>query len=85
MNAWTEVKDCPHEWVSVRDKKPDEGGCVLVILQNRTMHVLDYEKTEKDERNNLFHAQIPYDPAWVTYNRVSPVTHWMLLPEPPHD
>ena len=68
------------EWISVRDKLPDQSGEVLVIAsgnpqKNITLNCA-YELAEYD----------PYDgwimemwPEWED----AVVTHWMPLPEPP--
>ena len=68
------------EWISVKDKLPDQSGEVLVIVsgnpqKNITLNCA-YELAEYD----------PYDgwimemwPEWED----AVVTHWMPLPEPP--
>ena len=68
------------EWISVKDKLPDQSGEVLVIVsgnpqKNITLNCA-YELAEYD----------PYDgwimemwPEWED----AVVTHWMPLPQPP--
>lgn len=67
------------EWISVYNKKPSLEEPILCLLKDGSCQVLVYEG------NYTFTPDIPYDPAWMDYNILSPVTHWMPLPELPHE
>ena len=56
------------EWISVKDRLPEEEARVLVYLDSNR----NYTKTDTDRLINS---------KWVRWGR--DVTHWMPLPEPP--
>lgn len=56
------------EWISVKDRLPEEEARVLVYLDSNR----SYTKTDTDRLINS---------KWVRWDR--DVTHWMPLPEPP--
>jgi hypothetical protein len=65
------------EWISVRDKKPKTDQTVLCLLADGCHQILSYDEY------GYFKAVIPYDPSWMNYHELMPVTHWMPLPLPP--
>ena len=62
------------EWVSVKDRLPEESGYYLVFADIGRSEVLSYSKKYK-----AFNA---FDDSYSESN-VIPVTHWMPLPNPP--
>ena len=56
------------EWISVKDRLPEEEARVLVYLDSNR----SYTKTDTDRLINS---------KWVRWGR--DVTHWMPLPDPP--
>lgn len=60
------------EWISVKDRLPDEGQKVLTCLI----------KDEEYMINDIIHFEIPIW-ACVLEREEYKVTHWMLLPEAP--
>ena len=67
------------EWISVYDKKPKIEQTVLCILADGHYQILSYDEY------GYFKAVIPYDPSWMDYHELMPVTHWMELPKPPKE
>ena len=72
-----------HEWISVKDKLPDnkEYDWVLaqVVEDNGFMHiptVMEYRQSKNDWFEETY--------GWLSdHNGAFTVTHWMPLPEPP--
>ena len=62
------------EWISVKDRLPEESGYYLVFADNGRREVLSYSK-----KYQAFNA---FDDAY-SEEYVIPVTHWMPLPERP--
>ena len=63
------------EWISVKDRLPEVGQCVLVWCESRMFKkhitISTYMRTYSAERETYFSR------------RVRNVTHWMPLPQPP--
>ena len=72
-----------HEWISVKDRLPDnkEYDWVLaqVVEDNGFMHiptVMEYRQSKNDSFEETY--------GWISeHNGAFTVTHWMPLPEPP--
>ena len=72
-----------HEWISVKDRLPDnkEYDWVLaqVVEDNGFMHiptVMEYRESKNDWFEETY--------GWLSeHNGAFTVTHWMPLPEPP--
>ena len=72
-----------HEWISVKDRLPDnkEYDWVLaqVVEDNGFMHiptVMEYRQSKNDWFEETY--------GWLSdHNGAFTVTHWMPLPEPP--
>ena len=62
------------EWISVKDRLPEESGYYLVFENIGRSEVLPYSKKYK-----AFNA---FDDSYSESNVIS-VTHWMPLPQPP--
>ena len=60
------------EWISVKDKLPDENLMVLILTENQP--IVRYAITSYDKSLDIF---VDYDDYSFS------ATHWMLLPEPP--
>ncbi len=60
------------EWISVKDRLPEEGQKVLTYLG------------EFDGCRTNYLILCPY-PIWACLLETEEVTHWMLLPEPPKE
>ena len=60
------------QWISVKDRLPNEDTRVLVYLNIKKLDANTYTYFDTDRLLNG---------KWVRWN--SYVTHWMLLPEPP--
>ena len=60
------------QWISVKDRLPNEDTRVLVYLNIKKLDANTYTYFDTDRLLNR---------KWVRWN--SYVTHWMLLPEPP--
>ena len=69
----------PNEWVSVEERLPEpdfpgqQRGFYLVALSNGVVKELMYEFRH--------YENMMFDVGW--HETAYPVTHWMLLPEPP--
>ena len=78
------------EWISVKDRLPEEDGKYLVFEQSNgrtNTSVLrfakDARKVDKyDFKGRWKNAWYEYDSEWGHYT-VNSVTHWMPLPKPP--
>ena len=79
-----------NEWISVKDRLPEEDGKYLVFEQNsgRTNTSIlwfakDARKVDRyDFKGRWKNAWYEYDSEWGHYT-VNSVTHWMPLPQPP--
>lgn len=72
MNRWRFVD----KWISVRQKKPENGQIVVAWMSKRQEPVcVCYDRVD-DIWNELVDADI-YD------DREDLISHWMPLPEPP--
>ena len=60
-----------NEWISVKDRLPEENVRVLVWL-DETLYDYTHIDTDRLKRN-----------AWVRWGKA--VTYWMPLPEPPKE
>ena len=78
------------EWISVKDRLPEEDGKYLVFEQSsgRTNTSIlrfakDARKVDKyDFKGRWKNAWYGYDSEWGNYT-VNSVTHWQYLPKPP--
>jgi hypothetical protein len=78
------------EWISVKDRLPDEDGKYLVFEQSggRTnTSILRFAKDARkvdryDFKGRWKNAWYEYDSEWGHYT-VDSVTHWMPPPQPP--
>jgi hypothetical protein len=64
------------EWISVKDKLPEESGQVLIFTKAHSVYVSHYKKSR-----NLFTA---YGVESVLITDIE-TTHWMPLPERPQE
>lgn len=64
------------EWISVKDRLPEEG--VLVLRYGN-----DVKKFDVDYIITFDHPHEPYIWARLLVDEYLKVTHWMPLPEPP--
>lgn len=65
---------CAHQWISVKDRLPENRKLVLAIDEFGEMAVCE--------------AKIDYQYIFMLYNtshQIKNVTHWMPLPEPPKE
>jgi hypothetical protein len=70
------------EWISVKDRLPEEGKPVLIsdgkdgtaAKMQFFYHVITKEKITSWEPHCAYHGE-----AWIDFEP----THWMPLPEPP--
>ena len=78
------------EWISVKDRLPEEDGKYLVFEQSsgRTNTSIlwfakDARKVDRyDFKGRWKNAWYEYDSEWGHYT-VNSVTHWQYLPQPP--
>ena len=78
------------EWISVKNRLPEEDGKYLVFEQNNgrtNTSILRFAKDARkvdryDFKSRWKNAWYEYDSEWGHYT-VDSVTHWMPLPEPP--
>lgn len=79
------------EWISVKDKLPEEGKEVLVIAygwdKNPPCYLgcLKHTKSEKSWLTGLESAESDWSLWGWSYLRTPKVTHWMPLPDPPKE
>lgn len=69
------------EWISVKDRLPEEGELVLTITIARP----DFPEYRLDYTIIVTHSDNPYFWACRLTDECNTVTHWMPLPEPPKD
>ena len=62
------------EWISVKDRLPEESGDYLALTDGGFIERLSYS-----ERHNAFNA----DDRLLYAECAIPCTHWMPLPQPP--
>ncbi len=66
------------EWISVKDRLPDESGRYLVAnFEHDYVAVLHFSM-----RHGMFNSFDEFSPMAAS-DRAIPITHWMPLPEPP--
>ena len=65
------------EWISVNDRLPEEEVKVLTFHKKKGFHI-DYM---------IFLGKLQNNPLWacVLEEEYNLVSHWMPLPEPPHE
>ena len=64
------------DWISVKDKLPEDCSSYLVCLENKAIFECQFSIITEDARwFHLFHKSFPH--------KENPITHWMSLPEPP--
>lgn len=80
------------EWISVKDRLPNENGIYLVVKQwnlRRTVSTCDFTLNLHELDDWAFPDE--KRPGWYNYDsdegfyEVKNVTHWAKLPEPPVD
>lgn len=64
------------EWISVKDRLPDNGQWVLVINEKNRYDLANYYDNTWSSSN---------DNAEDNVYALNDFTHWMLLPEPPKE
>lgn len=78
-------------WISVKDRLLDDDQCILMVVQSEMQNV-DYDTDEKigDQYVNqeIAIGYVSDGSLWINYDqdnyyRVSDITHWQPLPEPP--
>ena len=74
------AKSGMYEWISVRDKLPEDNKYVLAVFASGALVVACV--FEHDEDAVYWRAQT--DDGWESDMDFDP-THWMPLPEPPKD
>ena len=71
------------EWIDIRDKKPEVGQTVLTFFKITGIEIAEYFHPEPDERvKGLETMDCFQNKAGFLCDDV---THWMPLPEPPHN
>ena len=78
------------EWISVKDRLPEEDGKYLVFEQSNgrsNTSILRFAKDARkvdryDFKGRWKNAWYEYDSEWGHYT-VNSVTHWQYLPQPP--
>lgn len=77
------------EWISVKDRLPEEDVDVLVYAVHKPEHPAFGTTIRIAARRRLvFHFEKIGEPFWCAgqyFNTNYNVTHWMLLPEPPKE
>lgn len=67
----------PAEWISVKDRLPDDLRFVLVYIRHK--------KTPYDQYRDIRIMLRLEKYGWLHLEERSEVTHWMPLPKPPKD
>ena len=77
------------EWISVKDKLPEDSGCYLVVYRDKYNGSISiafdmYVKCNVGEWwESEFACDITKQFLWATRLQEQEVTHWMPLPQPP--
>ena len=77
------------EWVSVKDRLPEDSGCYLVVYRDKYNGSISiafdmYVKCNIGEWwESEFACDITKQFLWAAKLQEQEVTHWMPLPEPP--
>lgn len=64
------------EWISVEDKKPENGMCVIAFVDSYFVVAAQY-------RDGVFYDVVKDSDGYFFETVSRDVTHWMPLPEPP--
>lgn len=76
------------EWISVKDRMPDEPGRYLVVLNRIAPEDLGGNNTRimilKFMQEREFRYPVHF-PTWINDEIKEAVTHWVPLPEPPKE
>ena len=81
--AWTELKKrleghyATSDWISVKDRLPEESGDYLALQNSVNQYVLHFSS-----RHQAFNC---YDFDEIAKYKITDITHWMELPEPPKE
>jgi len=62
------------DWIPTSERLPDKGECLIVFIDAWGNKII----------NISYHFRDDYFIVGFHNNRVSNVTHWMPLPEPPN-
>ena len=77
------------EWISVKDRLPEDSGCYLVVYRDKYNGSISiafdmYVKCNIGEWwESEFACDITKQFLWATRLQEQEVTHWMPLPQPP--
>ena len=77
------------EWVSVKDRLPEDSGCYLVVYRDKYNGIVSiafdmYVKCNIGEWwESEFACDITKQFLWAAKLQEQEVTHWMPLPHPP--
>ena len=77
------------EWVSVKDRLPEDSGCYLVVYRDKYNGIVSiafdmYVKCNIGEWwESEFACDITKQFLWAAKLQEQEVTHWMPLPQPP--
>lgn len=70
-----------NEWISVKDRLPDEDGEVLIYMPNE-----DWEELIAIVPFSVEHKKFySYSDEVAIDQELKRITHWMPLPEPPKE
>ncbi len=81
ITEWAAIGMKAPQWVSVKDRLPDDGKFVLVCNDEGKMMVAKYE-------SEVIHWEYKYtNYDWDVWDddEQGPVCYWMPLPEPPEE
>lgn len=62
-------------WISVKDRLPDDKELYLICIESGRIDIAYYQPIGDTFSN--------YEPFWQGSCRITSVTHWKYLPEPP--
>ena len=65
------------EWISVKDRLPEDASDVLILSKEKESCVGYYRSSDNE--------WVMYNPCCSFHMELHGVTHWMPLPEPPKD